>query len=99
MARYPVLESTATESHVCRCGTVIRPGERVFTVATLAPRAQVLFESEVFCSDECICAFCLESLETLDAIDTPASTGLVHDLRETRQGLAETFAAIRAALP
>ena len=48
----------------------------------------------MFCSVKCIRAFCLESLETLDGLDTKQSKTVVTDIHELYQGLAESFAKI-----
>ena len=53
-----------------------------------------IFEDRTFCSVKCIRAFCLESLEELDALDTVESEKIVTDLHQVYRGLAETFANI-----
>jgi hypothetical protein len=63
-------------------------------VATLSRSTEDLFRDQVFCSVTCLRAFCLETLEILDALDTPGSGAVVSDLHELYQGLAETLATI-----
>ncbi len=42
----------------------------------------------------CLRAFSLESLETLDGLDTPEARDVVSDLHELYQAMAQTFAQI-----
>lgn len=63
-------------------------------VEALSSTFEVLFRGQVFCSPRCIRQFCLESLETLDALDTPESASTVTDVHEMYAGVAELFAAI-----
>jgi hypothetical protein len=81
----------------CRCGTRIPPGGTVFGVTVVSPYSEDLFRDQVFCSIKCIQAFCLESLEILDVLDTPASKATVTDLHELYRGVAETMATILGA--
>jgi len=67
----------------------------VFGVTCIPPSLEDLFRGGVFCSVRCIRAFCLESLEILDALDTPNSKSMVTDLTEVHRELAETLATIR----
>jgi hypothetical protein len=94
MAQNPVVRSTTSVLEKCRCGVRIPPGGGIFRVATVLP-SHPLFDGHAFCSTRCIHAYCLESLETLDAIDTPAATAMVSDLHALHQELAELLASIR----
>jgi hypothetical protein len=67
----------------------------VFGVTTIPRSLGDLFRGGVFCSVGCIRAFCLESLEILEALDTPNSKSMVTDLHEVHRGIAETLAAIQ----
>ena len=67
----------------------------MFGLAIVPPSVEDLFPRGVFCSVECIRAFCLETLEMLEALDTPNSRSMVTDLREVHRELEETLAAIR----
>jgi len=79
----------------CRCGTRVPPGGMVFGVTFIPPSLEDLFRGGVFCSVGCIRAFCLESLEILDALDTPSSKSMVTDLNEVRRVITETLATIQ----
>ncbi len=84
----------AAHPGICRCGTLIPPDWVVYRVDNL-PEAQVaLFRHQVFCSERCLHAYCLETLETLEALDTPVSRKLVNDLREFRTALSQNLATI-----
>jgi hypothetical protein len=66
----------------------------VFRVAPVPDSAQSLFRDQLFCSSGCIRAFLLESLETVDALETPTSNEIVRDLHDLYRGLAETLVSI-----
>ncbi len=78
----------------CRCGTLIPPDWVVYRIASLPDSQQSLFHDQVFCSAKCLRAFCLETLETLAALDTPTSKQVVSDLHEVSLQLAQTIATI-----
>jgi hypothetical protein len=67
----------------------------VFGVTVIPPSLRDLFRGGVFCSVGCIRAFCLESLEMLEALDTPNSEAMITDLHEVHLGLEETLATIQ----
>jgi len=67
----------------------------VFGVTFIPPSLEDLFRGGMFCSVGCIRAFCLESLEILDAVDTPNSKSMVTDLHEVHRGLSETLDALQ----
>lgn len=92
-----VHETSLRGPTVCRCGTHLAPGVALFEVDGVPASAVEIFEGRVFCSVRCIRAFCLESLETVDSLDTSKSKAVVSDLHEFYQGLAETFAKILLA--
>ncbi|MGA8709981.1 MAG: hypothetical protein WB786_01975 [Thermoplasmata archaeon] len=94
MSEHLILQSSSSVSERCRCGIRIAPGGSVFRVASASLTSQSLFRDHAFCSPHCIRSFCLESLETLDALDTSTSADVVTDLHDLYQGVAETFAAI-----
>ena len=89
----PILRSKTSVAEKCRCGTRIPAGGEVLHV-TATKSTEPLFRDQVFCSTNCIRAFCLESLETLEALDTPASNALVSDLHAFYRGIAEMLALI-----
>jgi hypothetical protein len=90
----PIFQARTSIAVRCRCGTRIHPGGTVFGVTTIPPSLESLFQGGVFCSVRCIRAFCLESLEILDAIDAPDSKAMVTDLHEVHRAVAETLARI-----
>ncbi|MGA7860547.1 MAG: hypothetical protein WCB19_01650 [Thermoplasmata archaeon] len=63
-------------------------------VESLPESAAELFRDRSFCSVRCLRAFSLESLETLDGLDTPEARDVVSDLHELYQAMAQTFAQI-----
>ncbi len=66
-------------------------------VAPLAPSVEAVLGTIVFCSENCVRAFILEALETLDAFDTPESGRVVRDIHETYRELAATFVSLMDA--
>ncbi len=89
-----VSETPTPDPEVCRCGTRIPSGGIVVRVQHLPAAAEELFRDRPFCSGRCLRAFCLESLETLDGLDTPQSEAIVSDLHEFYRGVAQAFAQI-----
>lgn len=94
-----VVQSPSSATEKCRCGVRIAVGETTFRVIALSSASEPLFRDQVFCSSGCIRDFCLESLETLDALDTPTSATVVKDVHDLYRGMAETFAAILNSPP
>jgi len=94
MSVHLILQSTSPIREKCCYGTQLVPGDRVYRVDSASSLSQTLFRDQPFCSPRCIRTFCLESLEMLDALDTPRSTMVVSDLHELYQGVAETYAAL-----
>jgi len=92
---HPTFQTRTSIAVQCRCGTRIPAGGTVFGVTVVPPSLEDLFRGGVFCSVECIRAFCLETLEILQALDTPNSKSMVTDLREVHRELEETLATIR----
>jgi hypothetical protein len=90
MSKASLLRSDASAPEKCRCGTLIPTGGAVFHV-TATESSERLFRNQVFCSPGCVRAFCLESLETLEALDTPASNAIVSDLHGLHREIAETL--------
>ena len=90
----PVFEARTSIAVQCRCGTRIPVGGTLFGLNFVPPSLEDLFRGGVFCSAECIRAFCLESLEILEALDTPNSKSMVTDLHEVHRELEKTLAAI-----
>ena len=78
----------------CRCGMAIPLDWVVYRVGGLPEAEMALFRDQVFCSARCLHAFCLETLETLEALDTPRSRELVSDLREFRLALSQDLATV-----
>lgn len=81
---------------VCRCGTRIGLQELMVQVLNLPEPAARMFHDQGFCSVKCLRAFCLESLEMLDALDTPEARAIVSDIHALHQAVALTFAEILA---
>ncbi len=79
----------------CRCGTRIANGGAVYEVASLPASLEGVFGGVVFCSTKCVRAFCLESLELLDALDTEDARETVTDLHELNMEVAMTLVAIQ----
>jgi NAD(P)-dependent dehydrogenase (short-subunit alcohol dehydrogenase family) len=94
MARISVLRLRTPVTETCRCGTRIAPGSSVLRLVTTEADVASMFRGRVFCSERCIRAFILESLETLASIDTAASNAVVTDLHELFRELAETLSAV-----
>lgn len=67
---------------LCRCGTHIPTGGAYLAVAAPAPVLEGVFLGVGFCSLGCVRAHMLETLATLEAIDTPGAGAIVADLRE-----------------
>jgi hypothetical protein len=66
----------------------------VVDLANLPDPLAGLFKGRSFDSVRCLRAFCLESMELLDGLDTRAASATVTDLHELYQELARTFAQI-----
>ena len=66
----------------------------MFGITTVPSALKDLFRGGVFCSVRCIRAFCLETLEMLEALGTPNSQSMVTDLYEVHRELAQTLATI-----
>jgi hypothetical protein len=81
----------------CRCGTFVPADGIAFGIGDVPPYLEILFRRRVFCSVACIRAYCLESLEILDSLDTPGAGSMVLDLPTVREGLVAMVTAIRAS--
>jgi len=57
---------------------------------------QAHFLGGVFCSRKCVRAFLIETLETLEALDTPASVTMIADLHALNLEVARTLAEVSA---
>jgi hypothetical protein len=88
-----IVESSTSKVEKCRCGTRLGPGQKRLHVESLSSASDSLFRDQTFCSPRCIRQFCLESLETLDGLDTPESSAIVADFHEFYTGLVELSAA------
>jgi len=99
MSEHLIHQSPSPGSATCRCGVRIPSGGTVYRISTDSSTSHALFDGQLFCSPRCIRLFLLESLETLDALDTPASRSVVTDLHELYQGVAETYAAVLGSSP
>jgi len=91
----PVFRTHTSIAVQCRCGTHIPAGGTVFGITTVPPTLKDLFRGGVFCSVRCIRAFCLETLEMLEALDTASSRMVVTDLHEVHRELSETLAMLQ----
>jgi hypothetical protein len=94
MSRASILQSFAAVPVKGWCGSPIVPEARVLTVTSTGECTKLLFRDQIFCSEECLGAFCLEHLRTLDLIDTSASNAVVSDLHDLHQELAQILMAI-----
>jgi len=68
----------------------------VFGITFVPSSLKDLFRGGVFCSVRCIRAFCLETLEMVEALDTPNSKMMVTDLHEVHRELSETLAMLES---
>lgn len=89
-----IVTNAAVASTKCTCGTKIKPGGAAYTVTELPNPLEFIFRDRSFCSPKCIRSFCLESLETLDAIDVPSSRRMVADLHELTVEVATTLVTL-----
>lgn len=89
-----VHENPSPRSVICRCGVRIPAGGTAVHVERLPLAAEELFRDRRFCSVRCLRAFCLESLETLDGLDTLKAKAVVSDLHTVYRGVAELFAQV-----
>lgn len=87
----PIFKSDTTVPMRCRCGTRVPRGGEVIGVTAVPASLESVFRGAIFCSPKCVRAFCLESLEILDALDTPASKSMVTDLHELYLAIARTL--------
>jgi hypothetical protein len=87
-------KSETTVSVQCRCGARIASGGTVFEVTTLPASLEGVFRGTIFCSPRCLRAFCLESLELLDLLDTEEAKVTVTDLHELNMEVAMTLVAV-----
>jgi len=86
--------SPAAVAFECRCGTKVARGSESVGVAHLPRSLEGVFGDAAFCSTDCVRAFMLETLESLDALDTPAARAIVSGLREMYQTLAATLVSV-----
>jgi hypothetical protein len=94
---YAVSQAHASTPGQCRCGTFVPVNGIAFGIGEVPRYLEILFRRRVFCSVACIRAYCLESLEILDSLDTPGSGLLILDLPTVREGLVEIVVAIGAS--
>jgi len=78
----------------CRCGARVPRGGEVVGITRVPASLQRVFGGAIFCSPKCVQAFCLESLEILDSLDTPVAKAMVTDLHELYLGIARTLVLI-----
>jgi hypothetical protein len=90
----PIFKSDTSIAVQCRCGARVPHGGEVVGITTVPASLQSVFHGAIFCSPECVRAFCLESLEILDSLDTPASKAMVTDLHELCLEIATALAMI-----
>lgn len=88
---FPIFKFDTTLSVRCRCGVQVPRGGEIVGFTTVPQSLQSLFRGAVFCSPKCVRAFCLESLEIIESVDTPDSKAMVSDLHELYRGIAETL--------
>lgn len=87
----PIFKSDTAVSVRCRCGTRVPRGGEVVGITTVPASLEGVFRGAIFCSPKCVRVFCLESLEILDALDTPTSKTMVTDLHELYLAIARTL--------
>lgn len=92
--RSHVVRREATIPARCTCGTPIKPGAREYTLTALPDSVESIFRGVSFCSPKCLRTFCLNSLETLDAIDLPSAPRIVTDLHELMVGVTTILVAV-----
>jgi hypothetical protein len=90
----PLLKARTPLPVKCRCGTHVPPGEEIVSLSTVPRSLASIFRGGVFCSPKCLRAFCLETFEIVDALDTPAATAMVTDLHELYRAISSTLARI-----
>jgi len=88
------LETSGRQDLVCQCKSVIAAGNPLFLVEGVPSDVREIFEGRAFCSVRCIHAFCLDSLATLETLDTTGSKAIVTDLHDLYEGLAAAFSQI-----
>jgi hypothetical protein len=88
-----VLKFESSDSARCTCGTQLSIGATVCEVRPIPASLEYLFRRRSFCSPRCVQAFCLESLEILDSLDTPASKITIIDLHEFTMEVATMLVA------
>jgi hypothetical protein len=87
----PLVRVTTDRPIRCRCGTRVAAGGEVYSISTRRVLAWALLHDQRFCSARCARAHCLELLEQLDAVDTPAARATVSDLHELTQEVSFLF--------
>lgn len=93
--RSPSLEERPLEAaQQCRCGSRMERSDIAFRLKGTSQRMADLFQEQEFCSMQCVRAFFLESLSTLDALEAQGVEDLVSDLRDTYAALAREFSTI-----
>ena len=78
----------------CSCGTRVPGGGKVFGLTALPASLESMFSGAIFCSPKCVRAFCLESLELLDSLDTEDAKATVTDLHELNMEVAMMLVAV-----
>jgi len=66
----------------------------VVEITALPESLEGVLGGVIFCSPKCVRAFCLESLEVLDALDSPEAGAIVRDLHELTMEVAMTLVSI-----
>jgi hypothetical protein len=70
----------------------------VFGITIVPPSLADLFRGGVFCSVNCIRAFCVDTLEKLEALDTPDSKSMVSDIQEVLSEVSDALAILQGRL-
>ncbi len=89
----PLIQTITPLSVKCRCGTHVSPGGQIISLASVPGSLRSIFRGGVFCSSKCVRAFCLESLEIVDALDSPAASEMVTDLHDLYRAIALMLAS------
>jgi hypothetical protein len=85
---------TVGPSGNCRCGTKLGASTPRYFINGAPGSITAIVSGHPFCSELCVRAFFLESMETLDALDAPGSERTVSDLHTVYFAIVQTFAEV-----
>jgi len=93
-AKIQIVPVPAAMLEVCTCGNKIAAGQKGFQVTGVPVSLETILGRRSFCSAACIRAFCLESLEMFDSMESTTSRTTVTDLHELNMDLAAALVAL-----